>query len=109
MSRTFLLIAMEFFVYILYSSEQNIFYKGQTNNLHERIHRHSNGYEKSTCRYNDLKLIWSCTKPTRSEALILETKLKNLSKQRLIDFMLKYNEGIAGPDELLLLKQLSGC
>jgi hypothetical protein len=28
---------------------------------------------------------------------------------RLVQFMLKYQDGVASPDELLLLKQQSGC
>ena len=54
-------------------------------------------------------LIWSTQKPSKSEAILLEFKLKNLSQMRLIAFMLKYENGLEGPDELLLLKQLSGC
>jgi putative endonuclease len=39
-------------------------------------------------------LIWKIEKPDRSSAIILERKLKNLSRQRLIDFMNKYPEGL---------------
>ena len=54
-------------------------------------------------------LLWSVEKPNRSEAQILEYKIKNLSIKRTCEFMLKYNEGIGGVDELLLIKQLSSC
>jgi len=39
----------------------------------------------------------------------LEKKLKNLSRERLIGFILKHREGVAGPDALLLLEKWSGC
>ena len=45
----------------------------------------------------------------KTEALILERKLKNLSFKRTLDFMLKYQQQVAGADELLLIKQLSAC
>jgi len=37
-----------------------------------------------------------CKKASRSEAILLERKLKNLSRKRTIDFIIKYPEGVAG-------------
>ena len=34
--------------------------------------------------------VWYCTKPTRQEAMLLEKKLKNLSRSRLEGFVKKY-------------------
>ena len=34
--------------------------------------------------------VWYCTKPTRQEAMLLEQKLKNLSRSRLEGFVKKY-------------------
>ena len=48
-------------------------------------------------------------KNSRSEAYKLEIKLKNLSRKRTIEFIIKYKEDIAGTDELLFIKQLSEC
>jgi len=48
-------------------------------------------------------------KESRSEALALEKKLKNMSRKKLIDFMQKYRHDCAGPDALSLLAQWSGC
>ncbi len=98
-----------FFVYILYSRSTDTFYKGQTQDLRDRLHRHNAQQEKATASGAPWILIWSSQKPNRSEAILLEAKLKNLSRQRLIQFILKYQQGVAGPDELLLMQQLSGC
>ena len=98
-----------FFVYILYSKSTEQFYKGQTDDLVNRIFRHNNGYEKFTKKGIPWTILWSTIKDERSESLKLEKKLKNLGKEETLKFMLKYDEGIAGPDELLLIKQLSGC
>jgi putative endonuclease len=97
-----------FYTYILYSASSQSFYKGQTNNLKERLNRHNNGFEQSTKKGCPWQLIWSTKKRSRAEAMKLETKLKNLTKHKLITFMLKYQEGFEGPDELLLVQQLSG-
>jgi putative endonuclease len=96
-----------FFVYIIYSEKLDLFYRGQTNNLSDRLTRHNNGDEKFTQKGTPWRLIWSTNKESRSESLKLETKLKNLSRERLIKFMLKYKEGIAGQDVFLFLQQLS--
>ena len=100
---------MNYFVYILYSHSSNSFYKGQTSDISERLKRHNNKLEKSTQSGSPWKLIWRAEKTSRKDALDLERKLKNLDRIRLIKFMLKYTEGIAGPDALTFLRQWSGC
>ena len=93
--------------YILYSPKLNSFYKGQTSNLENRIRRHNNKLEKSTKAGAPWLLLWSTEKKSRSEAVQLELKLKNLDRQRLIQFMLRYSNDIAGHDEALLLQRMS--
>ena len=100
---------MSNFVYILYSKSLDIFYKGQTNDLSDRLNRHNLRQEKATRNGVPWTLLWSSDKPSRSEAVLLEQKLKNLSRKRLVEFILRYPDGIAGPDEFLLVEKLSGC
>ncbi len=40
-------------------------------------------------------LCWSTVKPTKSESIKLERKLKNLTRPRLIQFMLKYKSDLS--------------
>jgi Predicted endonuclease containing a URI domain len=94
-----------YYVYILYSKRKNLFYKGHTAKLEERLVRHNFGYEKATKSKGPWTLIWSTPKPTRNQAYQLEYKLKNLSRKRLIRFILKHHKGIAGPDEMSLMIQ----
>ena len=87
---------MSFYVYILYSEASDKYYIGQTTNIADRIKRHNKGTEKFTSPY--LPWIIKCVieKPTRSEAMIPEKKLKNLNRQKLLKFMEKYSS-LAGP------------
>lgn len=86
---------MAFFVYIIYSEAHDKFYIGQTQDFTTRLHRHNSGIEKFTSPY--LPWIPKCIieKATRSEAMVLEKKLKNLNRQKLTKFIDKYAD--AGP------------
>ncbi len=93
-----ILLVMETFVYILYSSAYDKYYVGQTKDLSHRVVRHNQGYERFTSAYRPWELVWHAAKPTRSEAMVLEKKLKNLSKERLREFIEKYSQ--AGTNKL---------
>ncbi len=80
-----------FFVYILQSVNTHKYYIGQTNNLEQRINRHNDKLVNSTKAFAPWKIIWSTEKSTRSEAMGLEKKLKNLSRVRIEEFILKYS------------------
>jgi putative endonuclease len=82
---------MRYTVYIIYSESTDSFYKGQTDNLDQRLLRHNNGWEKSTKHGAPWKLLWSTVKTDRSSAVTLERKLKNLSRKRLIEFIIKHS------------------
>ena len=86
-----------YIVYILYSSVHDKYYVGQTNDIADRIRRHNGGFNASTSPYRPWVIQLTITKSTRSEAMLLEKKLKNLSKDRLLKFIEKY--GCAGADE----------
>jgi len=73
----------------------------------DRLNLHNSGYEKSTQSGVPWILVWNGEKATKSEAKLLERKLKNLSVKRTIEFILKYKEGVPSSDELLLVQKLS--
>jgi putative endonuclease len=81
---------MSFFVYILNSEKFDKYYIGQTDDINNRLHRHNSGYEKATKPYLPWELVWHTEKPSRAEAMELEKKLKNLSKERIKAFIKKY-------------------
>jgi len=82
---------MRYFVYILYSETFDKFYIGQTNNVIDRLRRHNSGFENATAPYLPWLLIWHAEKESRTESMSLEKKLKNLSKDRLRQFIQKYS------------------
>lgn len=82
-----------YFVYILRSLKNGTYYKGCTSDLQRRILEHNSGKENYTSKYLPWELVWHCSKPTLSEARILEKKLKNItSKKKLEAFIEKYKK-----------------
>lgn len=67
-----------FYVYILYSHKDKKLYVGQTNNLDERIKRHTNGHVEATRHRLPITCIHSETFNSRAEAMAREHYLKSL-------------------------------
>jgi putative endonuclease len=63
-----------------------------------RFNRHNNGYEKSTKKGIPWKLTWKSEMTSRSEAVKLERKLKNINRKKLLDFIKKFNQGVVSPE-----------
>ena len=78
-------------VYILHSQTKSRFYIGQTNNLEDRIKRHNSAESLSTKSGVPWKLIYTIEFESRSEAVILETKIKKRGAKRYLeDINFKY-------------------
>jgi len=95
---------MTHYTYILYSSKFDRYYIGHTKDIHNRVQRHNNGTESATKPYLPWGLVWYTIKDSREQAMDLEKKLKNLSKDRIKAFIAKYP--YAGPDDP---RGVSGC
>ena len=81
---------MPFYVYIIYSIAFDRYYTGQTNDFETRLQRHNSGIEKATAPYRPWVVKCVIEKPTRAEAMALETKLKNLNRLKLLSFIERY-------------------
>ena len=65
-----------YFVYILYSESQKLYYKGFTENVKSRVEEHNAGKSRYTCNKGPWKLIFVQSFPTKKEALRREKSLK---------------------------------
>jgi len=83
---------MFYFVYILKSESTGRYYVGQSQDADDRLGRHNSGSERSTAPFRPWHRVLIIEKPSRSEAIILERKLKRLSKERLRKFISKYGD-----------------
>jgi putative endonuclease len=81
---------MAYFVYILQSQTNFSFYKGSTDNLERRLEEHNAGKVSYSSKFKPWNLVWYTIKNNRSQAVILEKKLKNLSVEKIKGFIQKY-------------------
>ena len=84
-----------YYTYILFSESINKYYVGNTEDLTDRLKRHNAGEGKFTKRgvpWN-LKCSFKCN--TRSEAIILENKIKKRGVKRFLQDMIV--RGVAQP------------
>ena len=79
---------MPFFVmyitYILYSSKLNKYYTGQTMDLEKRIEEHNRGKTRFSASGMPWILVFSKSFPSRTEAILLETKIKKRGVARFL-------------------------
>ena len=73
-----------FFVYILYSDSKDKYYVGQTNNIEDRFFRHNSGFVKSTKSGLPWNLVRFFEVPARSDAMLLEKKIKGRGAKRYL-------------------------
>ncbi|WP_445956523.1 GIY-YIG nuclease family protein [Yeosuana sp.] len=72
-------------VYILYSSTRSKYYVGQTANIDKRLERHNMGLVPSTKTGIPWHVVLQIEAINRSEALILEKKIKKRGAKRFLD------------------------
>ncbi|WP_430412548.1 GIY-YIG nuclease family protein [Kordia sp.] len=72
-------------VYILYSELKSKYYVGQTQDFEKRLIRHNLGYVKSTKSGLPWKVVTIIEVKNRSEALILEKKIKKRGAKRYLE------------------------
>ena len=76
---------MPFYVYILYSPDLNQYYIGHTENLKDRIFRHTNSGSKSTKKADDWILVYSEEFFLRKEAMHRELEIKKKKSRKYIE------------------------
>ncbi|MBI2281718.1 MAG: GIY-YIG nuclease family protein [Bacteroidetes bacterium] len=91
---------MNFYVYILQSTIDGRFYIGQTDNVSKRLSEHNSGKSKYTSKYLPWNIVWFIYVDSRSEAYILEQRIKKFkSRSRTIQYISE-NPCVPGSENL---------
>lgn len=72
------------FVYILYSSTNDQYYKGYTSNLEVRVQQHNNGESRFTAGKGPWTLVYFESYDNKTEALLREKVLKRLNRASIL-------------------------
>ena len=75
---------MTYTVYIIFSHQTNKFYIGQTEDFGKRLLRHNSGLVKSTKTGVPWKVIYTIACNSRSESMILESRIKSRGISRYL-------------------------
>ena len=79
-----------FYVYIIFSKTLNVYYKGYTSNIKNRLEYHNSGKSPYTSRSNDWHYVFYVEFKTKKEALIEEKRIKKLNRTSLEKFILGF-------------------
>ena len=74
---------MRYFVYILYSAELDVFYKGFSTNVEKRLEYHLEGNHKFTSKVRDWKIVYTKDFGDKKSALIEEKRIKKLNRKSI--------------------------
>ena len=78
---------MDYYVYVLQSEMNKKIYFGQSTNVSQRLEKHNKGYSIYTKYFRPWVLFSYKKANSRTEAISIERKLKNLkSKKKVIEF-----------------------
>ena len=83
---------MPYFVYILKSLKDGIYYVGSTNNLKSRVERHNQGRVNYTKPKGPWKLVHSEKNPDRSSAAKRESAIKAHKCRAFIETLIKKSQ-----------------
>jgi putative endonuclease len=76
---------MDYVVYILYSKNADRYYVGLTNNIEKRLATHNYGGKKYTSKGMPWVLVKTFPCADRSEAVVLERRIKKRGIKRYLD------------------------
>jgi putative endonuclease len=74
-----------FTVYILFSASKSQYYSGHTSDLARRLIEHNSGKTTSTKTGKPWRLIWTAEVATRTEAVMLEIRIKKRGANRFLE------------------------
>ena len=73
-----------FYVYIIYSESRDVYYKGMTQNLENRLQEHNENISRYTAGRGPWKYVHIQKYLTKREALIEESRLKKFNRRSLM-------------------------
>src|SRR5690554_5213437 len=84
------LLSMKFYFYILFSENANKFYIGHCDeNINERLRKHNSNHKGFTGKWNDWKIVYKESYPTKTLAYQRERTVKSWKSRTMIEKLIK--------------------
>ena len=74
---------MSHFLYIIYSASTDVYYKGETADIHARLNDHNNGESTYTKGKGPWRLVYLAEMSDRKSALKREKEIKRLNRRSI--------------------------
>jgi len=84
-----------YYVYIIYSKEFDLYYKGFSENIVQRLFYHNENRSKYTSNKGPWVLVYSKAFETKKEALVEELRLKKLNKKSIEILIQNFKDNIS--------------
>ncbi len=87
---------MQYYFYIIYSTQADKYYLGHTANLPGRLRRHNSEHKGFTGRCSDWVIVYTESYATKHEAYLREREIKTCKSRRKIEQLIQ--KGLIGND-----------
>ena len=84
-----------YYVYIIYSKEFDLYYKGFSENVVQRLFYHNENRSKYTSNKGPWVLVYSKAFGTKKEALVEELRLKKLNRKSIEILFQNFKDNIS--------------
>jgi len=91
----YLIIALCYFIYILFSKALNKYYVGSTSNIDERLKKHLSNHKGYTSMAKDWEIVYTESFDDRTSALVREKQIKRWKSRKMIQHLIKEKEFLA--------------
>ena len=88
---------MAYYVYVLYSEEQDIYYIGSSENPENRLKKHLSNHKGFTSKCKDWNICYSEIYQEKSEAIKRERQLKSWKSKVRIQQLIEKAEAVRAP------------
>jgi putative endonuclease len=88
----YLIIALCYFIYILFSKALNKYYVGSTSNIDERLKKHLSNHKGYTSMAKDWEIVYTESFDDRTSALVREKQIKRWKSRKMIEHLIKEKE-----------------
>ena len=83
---------VEFYFYIIYSSQANKYYYGHSANIEDRLKKHNTYHKGFTGKWNDWVIVYYEVFETKNKAYQREREIKSWKSRKKVEELIKHKK-----------------